>query len=477
MNLFAIEQMTTSKIIVTYLVSAIFLVAGYFFFSSEYTYAVKFQEIFYVYINILLLYHIKKYTGTFSHILVVFLFMLFFFGGIRIVSDLFSFGAEDLRESMFINYMISKKANVRALLNENLSIVCLGIGQFIYYKKKGRTNSIIVPVRYSPLPNYITFFLLIIGLAIKGYTSFKLLLNLITYGYHAMFSGEGGESIPVYLRALALLPIFVALSNVGKSKKWIWVFVIYLVLDLATGQRGMAALSAVTFAYVLIRQGIIHINAIKAGVASLLAVFVFIFMGNFRNDQATTAEDLVLNEFFWEQGVSINVLQCAVMEQEKLDYHFKDMFGNVYSTFAFLDKNYNQGGGSTLDQTLHYKVWSKYISYKMNSDRYYAGLGMGGNYIGQCYAVGKEWMVIIVNLMIPFFLMYLDRKVLYGSLVWSFFFFNILLTFLYIPRDCLFTFLTSCIEPLLVTIILLFLTSLFGRRIKNERVSSGMYCK
>lgn len=476
MNLFAIERMTTSKIIITYIVSAILLVAGYFFFSSEYTYAVKFQEIFYVYINILLLYHIKKYTGSFSHILVVFLFMLFFFGGIRIVSDLFSFGVEDLRVSMFIDYMITKEANVRALLNENLSIVCLGIGQFIYYKKTGRTNSIIVPVRYSPLPNYITFFLLIIGLAVKGYTSLKLLLNLITYGYHAMFSGEGGESIPFYLRVLSLLPVFVALSNVGKSKKWIWVFGIYLVLDLATGQRGMAALSAVTFVYVLSRQGIIHLNAIKVGIASFLAVVLFIFMSNFRNDQATTTEDLVLNEFFWEQGVSINVLQCSVMEQDKLDYHFKDMFGNVYSTFAFLDKSYHRGGGSTLDQTLHYKVWSKYISYYMNSTRYYAGLGMGGNYIGQCYAVGQEWMVILVNLLIPFFLMFLDKKVLYGSLVWSFFFFNILLTFLYIPRDCLFTFLTSCIEPLFASLMLLFLTILFGRK-QYGKISQSLYSK
>lgn len=457
--------MSASNIIRSYIFSALVLVVGYFLLLSEYTTAVKFQETFYVYINILLLYHIKKYTGSFTHILIVLLFMMFFFGGIRMVADLFSFGVEDLRTSMFINYLISEDANVRALLNENISVLCLGIGQFVYYKKYGRSNVESIPVRISSLPNYLTIVLLVVGLAVKGYTSFKLLFNLVTYGYHAMFSGDGGE-IPFYLRTIALLPIFVALGNVGKSKRWMWVFAIYLVLDLATGQRGMAALTAVTFVYVLSRLGLVHLNALKVGIASLLAIVLFIFVSNFRNEQATTAENLVINEFVWEQGTSINVLQCAVMEQEKLDYHFKDMFGNVYSTFAFLDKSYHRGSGSTLDQTLYYKVWSKYISYYMNSDRYYAGLGMGGNYIGQCYAVGKEWMVILVNLLIPFFLMFLDRKVLYGSLVWSFFFFNVMLTFLYIPRDCLFSFLTTSIEPLFATLLLLVLYLLFS---KNRR--------
>lgn len=461
--------MSASRIIGSYLISAVILILGYLAFQSNYVLSVKFQELFYVYINVLALYHIRRYTGSFTHLLVVFLFMMFFFGGIRIVADLFSFGVEDLRTSMFINYLISKEANIRALFNENLSVVSLMIGQFYYYAKHGRPTDIIAPIRFSPFPSILTFILLITGFAIKGYTSLTLLMNLIRYGYHAMFSGDGGESIPIYLRTLALLPIFITLGNVGKSKKWLWVFVIYLILDLATGQRGMAALTAVTFVYVLSRMGIIHLNAIKVGVVSLLAMVLFIFMSNFRNEKATTAEDIVINEFLWEQGTSINVLQCAVEEKDKLDYHFKDMFGNVYSTFAFLDKSYNRGSGSTLDQTLHYKVWSKYISYHMNSDRYWAGLGMGGNYIGQCFAVGREWMVILVNLLIPFFLMFLDKKVLYGSLVWSFFYFNVLLSFLYIPRDNLFSFLTTSIEPLLATLLLQFLYVIFKQR-KYERI-------
>lgn len=446
--------MTELKILQTYIFSVILLVIGYSVFESDYIIAVKFQEVFYVYINMLIVYHIKKYTGSFSHILLVFLFMIFFFGGIRLLADLFSFGVEDLRTTMFISYLISKEANVRALLNINLSLLCLGIGQFYYYKKYGRPTSKSIPIRLLSLPRNVTFILFWGGLAIKAYTSFKQLSNLIAFGYHAMFTGDGGESIPIYLRILSLLPVFIALGNVGKSKKWIWLFVVYLTLDLSTGQRGMAALSAVVFIYVLSRLELIRLNAVKVGIVSFLAIVLFIFMSNFRNEKATTMEDLLIKEFLWQQGTSINVLQCAVMEYENLDYNFKDMFGNLYSTFSFLDNSYERGVESTLDQTLHYKVWSKYISHHMNSNLYYAGLGMGGNYIGQCFAVGKELMVVLVNLLIPFFLMFLDRRIFWGSLVWSFFFFNVLQNFLYIPRDNLFTFLTASIEPLLASIFL-----------------------
>lgn len=470
--------MSPNKIIYTYLFSAIILVVGYLLLQSEYTAAVKFQEIFYIFINVLLVYHIKKYTGTYAHILIVFLLMLFIFGGVRLLSDLFNFNEEDLRSSFFIDYLITKEANLRALLNENLSVVCLGIGQFCYYKKHGISKNKTVPVRISSFPKFLTVLLLIMGLSVKAYTSLKLLMNLVTYGYHAMFTGEGGEGIPFYLRVLSILPIFIAFGNVGKSKKWIWVLIIYLALDMSTGQRGMAALTAVAFVYVLSRMGLIHLNAAKVAFFSSLAIFIFIFVSNVRNEKDTTVEDLVISEFLWQQGTSINVLQCAVMEEEKLDYKFKDMFGNVYSMFSFLDSNYHRGYGTSLDQLLHYKVWSKYISHHMNSDRFYAGLGLGGNYIGQCFAVGKEWMVIIVNLIIPFFLMYLDRKVLYGPLIWSFFFFNIMLTFIYIPRDNLFQFLTACTEPLFATFLLLFLSKLFNKRTQNyERVSKSLYCK
>lgn len=423
----------------------------------------KFQEFFYLIINILICHDIKKYKGSYCELILVFLFLLFFFGGVRIVADLFGLGIENIRTSMFLDKLISEKSTLRTVFNENIAVLGLGIGQFSYYVFFNKTSIIHKPL--SIRINNLTFYgLLFVGLAAKMYTAALLFANLVTYGYHAMFSGDGGVSIPIYLRALQLIPIFIILCKVAESKKWLYLLGFYLLLDLATGQRGFSALTAVAFVYYLTKLQILNLNIAKITVAVVIAMVVFIFMSNFRNEKATTLDDVVLNEFLWEQGTSINVLQCSIEEAHNLDYSVKDLFGNVYSTFSKFDDTYNTEGKTTLEQTLHYKCWSKYISYHMNPSRYWAGLGMGGNYLGQLFVVGREGFLFLVNFLIPFFLGFLEKKVFGKNPISVFFFFNVLLVFLYIPRDNLFQFLTSAIEPALVCLLLYLLLKLGIKR-------------
>lgn len=426
----------------------------------------KFQEFFYLIINILICHDIKKYKGSYCELILVFLFLLFFFGGVRIVADLFGLGVENIRTSMFLDKLISEKSTLRTVFNENIAVLGLGIGLFSYYAFFYKTSIIHKPL--SIRINNLTFYgLLFVGLAAKMYTAALLFTNLVTYGYHAMFSGDGGVSIPIYLRALQLIPIFIILCKVAESKKWLYLLGFYLLLDLATGQRGFSALTAIAFVYYLTKLQILNLNIAKITVAVVIAMVVFIFMSNFRNEKATTLDDVVLNEFLWEQGTSINVLQCSIEEAHNLDYSVKDLFGNVYSTFSKFDDTYNTEGKTTLEQTLHYKCWSKYISYHMDPSRYWAGLGMGGNYLGQLFVVGREGFLFLVNFLIPFFLGFLEKKVFGKNPISVFFFFNVLLVFLYIPRDNLFQFLTSSIEPALVSLLLYLLLKLGVKR-KNK---------
>lgn len=433
---------------------------------DDFEIGLKFQEFFYLIINILICHDIKKYKGSYCELILVFLFLLFFFGGVRIVADLFGLGVENIRTSMFLDKLISEKSTLRTVFNENIAVLGLGIGQFSYYAFFYKTSIIHKPL--SIRINNLTFYgLLFVGLAAKMYTAALLFTNLVTYGYHAMFSGDGGVSIPIYLRALQLIPIFIILCKVAESKKWLYLLGFYLLLDLATGQRGFSALTAIAFVYYLTKLQILNLNIAKITVAVVIAMVVFIFMSNFRNEKATTLDDVVLNEFLWEQGTSINVLQCSIEEAHNLDYSVKDLFGNVYSTFSKFDDTYNTEGKTTLEQTLHYKCWSKYISYHMDPSRYWAGLGMGGNYLGQLFVVGREGFLFLVNFLIPFFLGFLEKKVFGKNPISVFFFFNVLLVFLYIPRDNLFQFLTSSIEPALVSLLLYLLLKLGVKR-KNK---------
>ena len=446
------------RCIITYIIFGLVIIVGYFMID-DFGIGLKFQEFFYLIINILICHDIKKYKGSYCELILVFLFLLFFFGGVRIVADLFGLGVENIRTSMFLDKLISEKSTLRTVFNENIAVLGLGIGQFFYYAFFNKTSII-----YKPLSiriNNLTFYgLLFVGLAVKMYTAALLFTNLVTYGYHAMFSGDGGVSIPIYLRALQLIPIFIILCKVAESKKWLYLLGFYLLLDLATGQRGFSALTAIAFVYYLTKLQILNLNIAKITVAVVIAMVVFIFMSNFRNEKATTLDDVVLNEFLWEQGTSINVLQCSIEEAHNLDYSVKDLFGNVYSTFSKFDDTYNTEGKTTLEQTLHYKCWSKYISYHMNPSRYWAGLGMGGNYLGQLFVVGREGFLLLVNFLVPFFLGFLEKKVFGKNPISVFFFFNVLLVFLYIPRDNLFQFLTSSIEPALVCLLLYLLLKL-----------------
>jgi hypothetical protein len=391
---------------------------------------------------------------------------MFFFGGIRLVADLFSFASDDLRVSMFINGAISKDANLRALLNENLAVVSLGFGQFLYYAKYGNKHIPLKATNDRIIKSKIAYVMLIVGFVVKAYTSATNLYMLIHYGYHEMFTGEWSFHVPLYVRAISWLPVYVILAKIKetKSRKWVYAFLAYMVLDLGTGQRGMAALNALTFFYILSKCKIISLNIFKVGIASVSAIIVFIFMSNFRNEQETKTEDIVISDFLWGQGTSLNVLQCAVQEKDHLDYHVVDMFGNVYSALSFLDPNYSRGKRNTLDQMLHYKVWSKYISYEMNSKLYWKGLG-----IGQCFAAGREPLVVFVNILIPFFLMFLDRKVLYGTNIQAFLAFNVLMTFLYIPRDNLFSFLTGSVA-VLVAILMIKMIHIYLYGARNSKI-------
>jgi len=451
--------------IITYIIFGVVIIVGYFMID-DFGIGLKFQEFFYLIINILICHDIKKYKGSYCELILVFLFLLFFFGGVRIVADLFGLGVENIRTSMFLDKLISEKSTLRTVFNENIAVLGLGIGQFSYYAFFYKTSIIHKPL--SIRINNLTFYgLLFVGLAAKMYTAALLFTNLVTYGYHAMFSGDGGVSIPIYLRALQLIPIFIILCKVAESKKWLYLLGFYLLLDLATGQRGFSALTAIAFVYYLTKLQILNLNIAKITVAVVIAMVVFIFMSNFRNEKATTLDDVVLNEFLWEQGTSINVLQCSIEEAHNLDYSVKDLFGNVYSTFSKFDDTYNTEGKTTLEQTLHYKCWSKYISYHMDPSRYWAGLGMGGNYLGQLFVVGREGFLFLVNFLIPFFLGFLEKKVFGKNPISVFFFFNVLLVFLYIPRDNLFQFLTSSIEPALVSLLLYLLLKLGVKR-KNK---------
>ena len=103
--------------IITYIIFGVVIIVGYFMID-DFGIGLKFQEFFYLIINILICHDIKKYKGSYCELILVFLFLLFFFGGVRIVADLFGLGVENIRTSMFLDKLISEKSTLRTVCHE-----------------------------------------------------------------------------------------------------------------------------------------------------------------------------------------------------------------------------------------------------------------------------------------------------------------------------------------------------------------------
>ena len=389
-----------------------------------------------------------------ASLVVLFLLFVLFFNGTRPIVDFI--GLNDINTlDFFYEGHISAKDNCRALLNLSIATVSIVIGHLLfickYTKSTNKSSSNII------IPSFILYLLFIIGFAAKIYESYKSFSFLSAFSYHEMFIS--GESIPIYVRVLELLPLFVCLYKLSLGHKiWMIWFFIYIVLGVATGQRGPAMMSLVIMIYFLAKKNVIKLNLKRA---TFFVVTIFVFstaVSNLRNNKDFFTEDDTFTTFLWDQGVTYSQLQIVIKERDKLKYSLADMFGNVYSTFKLNIRPNIYCPDDHLSTTAKkYRMWSKYISYETNPKLYYLGMGLGGNYIAQVFCVGGEMAVFIFSMLVGFFLNFIDKRLIYGNILLTFICFNLLISVLYIPRDNYFQFLTAMIEPLLASFLLYFI--------------------
>ena len=413
-------------------------------------------EILYIIVNLYILYASKKIFNTLCNGLIIFLFSVFIFNGIRIVFDLF--GVDNMRElySPFTTATITEYNNNRTILNVILCSICVSIGYLRYRSKNVKEKNTV------RLPNPLLWFLFVIGFAAKIYVAYISFTFIMLLSYSEVFTD--GIAVNAYLRGLSYLPVFVCLIKLKERKKiWILPMAIWALLHMATGQRGPGLLLLIFLFYYSIKLELVKLSLTKVGIAALVGIFLSIMVGNIRSgeDELTTSTENPVQDFLWQEGSSIIVLQTSIQDCKKLDYHFVDIFSNVTSIFfhyfPFL-KSKKDSDDHMTNQVINYKYWSAYISYKTDPNIYFAGGGMGGNYIGQVYVVGREYLVIIVSILVGMFLVVLENKLLYGSIIMSYIAFSVFQSIIYIPRDNLLDFITDLMPVAIMLLLFLIIT-------------------
>lgn len=403
-------------------------------------------QIIYI-LQIVLVLLISRYKlNSFVNSLTLFLFFVLFFNGSRIILDLL--GYDNMRELYFFSTAtITESNNNRSILVIIVGVTAVTLGYLLYKEK----NAQIITTKLF-LPNIIMWFLLIAGFAAHFYLAYQSFSLIMTLSYQDYFTT--GIDRPFYIRITSYLPLLVCFCKLREGKtSWIYPIFLYSLLSMATGQRGPGLLLIAISLYYCIKKGLIKINIIKIltfiSVMFLLAVMV----GEMREDKEEEGNNYFA-EFLWGQGISISVLQLSIQEYEKLDYNFFNLFGNIMEyTRNYIPENDEKYKEPLTALALKYKVWSKYISYKVDSVSYYLGGGLGGNYFGQSFVIGKELFVIFVSFIFGIFLHFVEYEMFNKGLICSFLSFVILQSLLYIPRDNLMDFATDVIDPLFISIV------------------------
>lgn len=421
------------------------------------------------------IYIFKQITSKYFNIFSLFILLFFVFLSGRPILHLI--GYENIQYvEFYFNDVVDLGIINRVLLNQIIAIHSYVIGVLIYWikNKSIETSKIIYLNDFQILNNKkILYFFIVISLLVLGKYSIEMFNQIITKGYLANFTGDivvNRNIFEWFLSSFIIIIIFYYLSNpyLGSLRFGIILLILYVILTLTTGRRGPALLLLVFSLFYLYLLKRIHISYL-----SLLLFFAFIvilstYISAWRTDNTSLFSVnnlLIFPEFIWARGISMHVLSMTIKFENNIDYSFVDIFGNIWyiidyyiNKFSDIPEKYGM-----YSLAVDYKIYGPYISYIVDPTLFDMGYGLGGSYIAQFYAIGKETAQFFGGLIAGIIYSFLYSKLLSKKFEIRFVAFYMLSQLIYIPRHNFLDFLTA---EWIVYICLLFLSYL-NKRIKS----------
>lgn len=246
---------------------------------------------------------------------------------------------------------------------------------------------------------------------------------VITKGYIALYRGEGAN-VPYMVQKLASCSNFLFFSYIAilpekkKAKAPIFIYTIINVLSILGGVRGDAVKTVIlVFAYCLFRNSTDEEKWVKKKhiialcIATPVAI-VLLSLYNFWRSGVSAHYygfwDEFIN-FFTTQGGSIKIIGYEkqlhnLMPQTNISYTFGPIIswyehgflGKIISIFT--GQNFIKYGGNTIGAALYGNNLGATITYMVMPHNYFAGVGMGTQYIAELYSDFGYTGVILFNL-------------------------------------------------------------------------------
>lgn len=338
--------------------------------------------------------------------LIMFLVVFFIFLMGRVVLQLFPWLTDS--SDLFFSWMNFSDITYRHIYL-SLFLALLGIYLSYFIRTKGRSklypkfnpDSIyIIRIRKCALRlTYITspFAFLII---------FDKAWYVIRHGYSSVFMDYHTSlpSIVVLLFALFEYLVFLYLATLPskkEAKKVLFLYGFIYFINMLGGDRGESMLAILFIVFYLFlrnrlcpgaepwigRKGIIIL------LVSVPVLIVLLFlMAYIRQNTSSGADDLltILVAFFYQQGVSVNVIGCTFDEINVLPEEKWYSFGAIIDYFRtnYLTRilfGFTPYGVGTIERALNDYSLDAALTYTVNSNTYFSGGGMGSSFVAEAW--------------------------------------------------------------------------------------------
>jgi len=407
---------------------------------------------------------LKSLKFELTHPYVIFLgtFTLFLLS--RVILDVLQPSYDFARTNILTYYTYDYATQQRLLENLIIALFSLHLGATLAYgfSHKARRKGL---KELSPQKTWrdVGLFFFYIGLPFLAFQYIQIAKEVIKHGYYILYTGGlqySNSLITVFFSRLSWMGFFVFLVSMPPKKmllRNLLVFALVLIPRLLQGSRGaiMCLLLTLLWYVPYIYNYRLKIKTIL--LISIALVFINIFVGSFRSGSDYHKRDHFVKLFFFDQGISIQVLAYAI-DHEALfdDYGFDKMFAKLNYVLS-ASKNKLQRNGEVIsrnEQAEEYCFLSYRLAKRLNKPKFNSGIDIGGSYVAEYYLLGHELGQFIGGLLFGFFFVYgveQFKRHRVGLLVLLL----ALPSLLYIPRDSTFDFIADNVSNIILVLIIM----------------------
>lgn len=293
-------------------------------------------------------------------------------------------------------------------------------------------------------------------------------------GYEELYSSYI-SSYPIWfvkISEMCQVALFLFLATKPRRKEAMLPLIIYLFLatvSLFVGQRNYFVLSLlIVFIYLALRQWENREETwlklkyiIMLPFISILLIPLLNSISYLRKNEVTTFETNPIFEFFYSQGVSINLIGHAQNYPENEKYYSIGRLIDFLKNNSFTQALTNIEGyrAQTIESVVYGNSFADDISYYLSPQRFLNGWGYGSSYLAEFYLDGG-YIGVIIGSTIMGILLFLLTRLFFLNFFGAWVSLTMTKLIIYAPRDTFTSFIVSTFNIInIFTLMMILITA------------------